>query len=77
MVPPNVRLGVFLFVFFSFFSFGLEHCYDIAIAQMNYPSLNKQDSIKQVRTRSHEKVLVQISMLDITQFGRVLRLSRL
>jgi hypothetical protein len=28
------------------------------VTQINYPNLNKQDSIEQVRGRSHEKGLV-------------------
>ena len=56
--PPMSGLGFFSLFFFHFFSFGLEHCYDIAVTQMNYPSLNKQYIIEQVRGRSHEEVLV-------------------
>jgi len=40
-----------------------NECCDVAVAQINYPSLNKQDSIEQVRGRSHKEVLVQIFML--------------
>jgi hypothetical protein len=38
-------------------------CCDVAVAQINYPILNKQDSIEQVRGRSHEESLIQIFML--------------
>ena len=34
------------------------------VTQINYPNLNKQDSIEQVRGRSHKKDLVQVFMLD-------------
>ena len=34
---------------------------------INYPSLNKQDSIEQVRGRSHEEGLVQIFILHDMQ----------
>jgi hypothetical protein len=33
------------------------------VTQINYPSLNKQDSIEQVRSQSHEEGLVKIFML--------------
>ena len=36
---------------------------DVTVAQINYPSINKQDTIKQERGRSHEEGLVQIFML--------------
>jgi hypothetical protein len=39
------------------------------VTQINYPNLNKQDSIEQVRGRSHEKDLVQIFMLYDMQLG--------
>jgi hypothetical protein len=39
------------------------------VTQINYPSLNKQDSIEQARGRSHKKGLVQIFMLYDMQFG--------
>jgi hypothetical protein len=32
--------------------------YDVVVTQINYPSLNKQDSIEKARGRSHKKVLV-------------------
>jgi len=38
-------------------------CCDVAVAQINYISLNKQDSIEQTNGRSHEEGLVQIFML--------------
>jgi hypothetical protein len=44
-------------------------CCDVAVAQINYLSLNKQDSIEQARGRSHRKVLVQIFMLYDMQLG--------
>ena len=45
-------------------------CCDVAIAQINYPSLkhNTQDSIEQARGRSHEEGSSQIFMLDDMQF---------
>jgi hypothetical protein len=33
-------------------------CCDVVVTQINYTSLNKQDSIEQARGRSHKKVLV-------------------
>jgi hypothetical protein len=48
----------------------LHYC-NVTVAQINYPSLNKQDSIEQVRGRSHEEVLVQIFMLYDMQLGGV------
>jgi hypothetical protein len=48
----------------------LHYC-NVTVAQINYPSLNKQDSIEQVRSRSHEEVLVQIFMLYDMQLGGV------
>jgi hypothetical protein len=57
-------------------NFG-RNCCDIAFAQINYPSLNKEDSIEKARGRSHEEVLVQIFMLYDMQLGGILRLSRL
>jgi len=46
-------------------------CCDVVVAQINYPSLNKQDSIEQARGRSHEEVLIQIFMLyDVQLRGR-------
>jgi hypothetical protein len=44
-------------------------CCDVAVTQINYPNLNKQDSREQVRGRSHEKGLVQILMLDDMHLG--------
>jgi len=46
----------------------LHYC-NVTVAQINYPSLNKQDSIEQARSRSHEEVLVQIFMLYDMQLG--------
>jgi hypothetical protein len=44
----------------QFMKFLLCLCCDVAVAQINYPNLkhNTQDSIEQVRGRSHEKGLV-------------------
>ena len=51
-------------------------CCDVAVAQINYPSLNKQDSIEQVRGRFNEEVLVQIFMLyDVQLGGGIVKLS--
>ena len=46
-------------------------CCDVAVAQINYPSLKqiKQDSIEQARGRSHEDDLVQIFVLYVMQSG--------
>jgi hypothetical protein len=45
-------------------------CYDVTVAQINYPSLkhNTQDSIEQTRGRSHKEGWSQIFMLDDMQF---------
>jgi hypothetical protein len=37
--------------------------YDVAVTQINYPSLNKQDSKEQTSGRSHEEGLIKIFML--------------
>jgi hypothetical protein len=42
---------------------------DVVVTQINYPNLNKQDSIEQARGQSHEEGLVQIFMLDDIKFG--------
>jgi len=54
-------------------------CCDVAIVQINYPSLkqNTQDSIEQIRGRSHEEGSSHIFMLDDMQLGRVWTLSKL
>ena len=54
-------------------------CCDVAIAQINYPSLinNTQYSIEQARGRSHEEGSSQIFMLDNMQLGFFLKLSML
>jgi hypothetical protein len=39
-------------------------CYDVTIIQINYPSLDNQDSIEQARGLSYEENLVQVFMLD-------------
>ena len=46
-------------------------CCDVAVAQINYPSLinNTQYSIEQARGRSHEEGSSQIFMLDNMQLG--------
>jgi hypothetical protein len=38
-------------------------CCVVAVTKINYPNLNKQDIIEQVKGQSHEKGLVQIFML--------------
>ena len=53
----------------TLFYFNNKKCCDVAVAQIYYPNLNKQDSIKQARGRSHEKGSVQIFMLYDLQFG--------
>jgi hypothetical protein len=42
-------------------------CCDVAVAQINYPSFKHttQDSIEQVRGRSHKEDLIHIFMLYI------------
>jgi hypothetical protein len=54
-------------------------CYDVAVAQINYPSLkhNTQDSIEQARGWSHKEGSSQIFMLDDMQFRGLWTLSRL
>jgi hypothetical protein len=56
-----------------------ETCCDVAVTQINYPSLkhNTQDSIEQARGRSHKEGSSQIFMLNDMQFGGVCTLSRL
>jgi hypothetical protein len=44
-------------------------CCNVAVTQINYLCLNKQDSIKQARGRSHKEGLVQIFMLNDMQLG--------
>jgi len=46
-------------------------CCDVVVAQINYPSFkhNTQNSIEQVRGRSHGEDSSQIFMLDDMQFG--------
>ena len=46
-----------------------QRCCDVPVAQINYPNLNKQDSIEKARSQSYEKVLVQIFMLYDIQLG--------
>jgi len=41
------------------------------VTQINYPSLNKQDSIEQAMGRFHEEGLVQIFMLYDMQWGGI------
>ena len=38
--------------------------FDVMVKQINYPDLNKQDSIEQVRGWSHKKDLVQVFILS-------------
>jgi hypothetical protein len=67
-------------VSFKYFDFWVNHCCDVAVAQINYPNLkhNTQDSIEQARGRSHEEGSSQIFMLDDMQFeGGFWMLSRL
>jgi len=52
-----------------------NECCDVAVAQINYPNLNKQDSIEQVRGQSHEKILVQIFILYDVHLGGIVKLS--
>jgi len=54
-------------------------CCDVAVAQINYHSLkhNTQDSIEQVRGRSHKESSSPIFMLDDMQFRGGWTLSRL
>jgi len=51
--------------------FAGDLCCDVAVTQINYPSLkhNTQDSIDQARGQSHEEDLVQIFMLYVMQLG--------
>jgi hypothetical protein len=65
----------FHFVFLTNFGvFWVEKliywCCDVAVAQINYPSFkhNTQDSIEQVRSRSHKEDSSQIFILDDMQF---------
>jgi hypothetical protein len=53
-------------------TFKMNICYDVAIAQINYPTFkhNTQYSIEQARGRSHEEDSSQIFMLDDMQFRR-------
>jgi len=50
---------------------SLSQCYDVAVAQINYPSFkhNTQDSIEQAKGRSHEEGSSQIFILDDMHFG--------
>jgi len=60
--------------------YPIIYCCDVAVTQINYPSLkhNTQDSIEQARGRSHEEGSSQIFMLDDMQFeGGFWMLSRL
>jgi len=52
-------------------------CCNVVVAEINYPSLNKQDCIKQARGWSHEEGLVQIFMLYDMQLRGVVKLSML
>jgi hypothetical protein len=48
----------------------MKYC-DVSVVQINYPSLkhNTQDSIEQVRGRSHEEGSSQVFMLYDIQLG--------
>ena len=48
---------------------GYGYSCKVAATQINYPKLNKQDSIEQARGWSHEEDSSQIFMLDDMQFG--------
>jgi hypothetical protein len=47
----------------------LYDCYNVAITQINYPILNKQDSIEQEGGQSHKEDIVQVFMLDDLKLG--------
>jgi hypothetical protein len=66
----SCNIWIVLIQLLSFSSRG-GSCCDLAVAQINYPSLkhNTQDSIEQARGRSHEEDLVQIFMLYVMQLG--------
>jgi hypothetical protein len=34
------------------------NCCNVTVAQINYPNLNKQDSIEQIRSQSHDEGLI-------------------
>jgi hypothetical protein len=53
-----------------FFLIGYVVCCDVMITQINYPCLNKQDSIEQVRGQSHEEGLVRFFILNDMKLGR-------
>ena len=38
--------------------------FNVTVTQINYFNLNKQNSIEEIRGRSHEKGLIQVFMLD-------------
>jgi hypothetical protein len=73
-----LRCFVFVLLYLSDLVSNLAHdvCCDVAITQINYPSLNKQYSIEQAKGWSQKKVLVQIFMLYDMQVGG-LKLSML
>jgi hypothetical protein len=50
---------------------GKGFCCDVAVSQINYPSLkhNTQYSIEQARGRSHEEGSSQIFILYVMQLG--------
>jgi hypothetical protein len=52
-------------------------CCDVVVAQINYPNLNKQDSIEQIRGRSHEESSVQVFMMYDMQLGGIVKWSML
>ena len=67
----NPRGGLRIPSIFFLANFSYHICCDVAVAQINYPNFkhNTQDSIEQVRGRSHEEDSSQIFMLDDMQFG--------
>jgi len=80
MVRPNLNLHNFFYrlkienLFSNLLKFRI--CCDVAVTQINYPNLNKQDSIEQIRGWSHKENLVQVFIQDDLELG-VLRLFRL
>jgi len=51
-------LSIQLKLSFKAILWSLGYCYDIAVTQINYPNLSKQDNIEQAKGRSHKEVLV-------------------
>jgi len=50
-------LFLFINLFTNLFIF-LAYCCIVAITQINYPNLNEQDSIEQVKGRYHKECLI-------------------